>query len=156
MRAAYGLVDAAVVAAYEAFAVVQFLAVLALGNAFVGIDPHQGAVEFVDEAAVAHGGRGLQLAVVEPFGGEAHQLFVHAVLHGEHGYALGFVGSYLLHEGGAEALALGYGVLDGGRQLLMVAGKDYSVSFLHGYPAGGLHGLGCLVDEERMPVLSLQ
>ena len=67
---------------------------------------------------------GLDLAVVEPVGGEFHDGIVHAVLHFEQGDGVGLILHDAFHERLAESLFHGLVALDGGWKLLVVAGKD--------------------------------
>ena len=116
-------------------------------GALGGVDPGERGVEWRDEA-VGHLGRGFEAAVVEPLGGEVHDVAVHAVLGGEECDAVGFGVRYFLHEGLVEASAGGLGAFDGGWQLAVVAAEDDAVGFEYGCPAGGFEGLGGFVDEE--------
>ena len=120
-----------------------------------GVYPVDGCVE-VEDAAVADRGVGLEHAVVEAAGGELHDGFVHAVLHPEEADGLGLGLRQALHEGAFQSAAGGFGALDGGGQLLVVAGQDDAVGAADGYPAGGLEGLGGLVDEEGAEAPSVQ
>ena len=120
-----------------------FLAEMALG----GVEPEERGVDGGDEA-MCHFGCGGEAAVVEPAGGEGHDVLVHAVLHGEEGDALGLGFGDALHECAVEAAAGGFGAFDGGRQLLVVAAEDDAVGLEDGGPAGGFEGLGGFVDEE--------
>ena len=88
-----------------------------------GVDPGHGDVE-VEDGAVFHFGGRFDLVAIEPVGGEAHDLVVHAVLHFEEGDCLGVVFYDAFHECLAEASLHGCETLDGGGQLAVVAGED--------------------------------
>lgn len=112
-----------------------------------GVNPHQRGVERRD-LAVGHFGGGDELAVVEPAGGECHDVAVHAVLDGEQREARGLFLCHLLHEGPLQSAVGGLGAFDGGGELLVVAAEDDAVALEYSGPAGGFEGLCCLVDEE--------
>ena len=77
---------------------------------------------------------GSEVVVVEPAGGELHDVLVHAILRGEEGEAEGFGAGDFLHEREAEATAGGFGAFDGGGQLAVVAAEDDAVGFEDGAP----------------------
>ena len=120
----------------------------------VGVNPHQGVVNIVEQRAVAHLGRGLKLSVVEPFGRETHQRLVHAILHTQQPHHLRLAVCHLLHERAAQTTAHGLCTLHCGGQLLVVASQYHAVGLLQGYPAGGLECLCGFVDEQCVVVLS--
>ena len=119
------------------------------------VDPCHGRVE-VEDAAVFHLGSTLHFSVVEPVAREAHDVVVHAVLHLEQRYHLRIAVHDALHESACQSAFYRLQALDGGRQLTVVAGEDYSVCLADGYPARRLERLCRLVDEESGKLHSLQ
>ena len=141
------LVDAPEALAHKPLAV--FLAggggLVAVGR---GRNPlHRSVV--VEYATVLHLGSRHHLAMVEPLARKAHYGVVHAVLHGEQRHHVGLVLHYALHQRAPQAHLHGLVALHRGRQLAVVAGEHHPADAPHGYPAGGLKGLGGLVDEQR-------
>ena len=85
-----------------------------------------------------------------------HDLVVHAILHPQQRHHLGFVLYDTLHERLVQSGTLGSHALHRGRQLTIIASQDDARHLADGYPAGGLKGLGCLVDEECPELHPLQ
>ena len=96
-----------------------------------------------------HLGRCHHHVVVEPVGGEAHDVLVHAILYAEQRHHLGLFRGDALHECASQSALQRLVALHRRGQLTVVAGEDDAAGTTDGYPAGGLEGLGGLVDEQR-------
>ena len=94
--------------------------------------------------------------MIEPVGGEAHDLLVHAILHGEERHHLGLLLHDALHERLAQPALQSLIALHRGRQLTMVAGEDHAPGTANGNPAGCFKRLCGLVDEQRAELHAVQ
>ena len=74
---------------------------------------------------------------------------LHAILHLQQRDGFGFPVGNLLHQRVVKSAACRFDAFDGGRQLMMVAGKNHPVGFGYGDPASGFKRLRGFVDEER-------
>ena len=95
-------------------------------------------------------------AVIEPVAREAHDLFVHAILHLQQRHHLGLVLHDALHECLAQTGTQGRNTLHRGWQLAVVARQHHARSLANGNPTGRFERLGRLVDEECGILLPVQ
>ena len=86
--------------------------------------------------------------MIEPVGGETHDILIHTVLDLEQGDRLGMMVDDALHERLVESALHGCETLDGGRQLAVVARQNHTRGPADRNPAGRLKRLSRLVDEE--------
>src|SRR5690606_16031324 len=100
-----------------------------------------------DQGSLPYRFVGDEVAVIEVSGREFHDVFVHPVLHLQHGGGGGLSLNTFFKQRCRQARACGLTRFDRRRQLTMVAGKYHTSGADDGYPAGRLKRLGSLVDE---------
>ena len=87
------------------------------------------------KVSVSHAGVRHQLATVKLLGAEAHDVLVHAVLHGQHAGCARLALDALFKQGFAQAFAGGLFAFDCGWQLVVVARQHKALAFGNGNPA---------------------